>query len=907
MKEGLGRLLRVGPGEGGIAVALVGVMLLTSLGAGAGATATDALLFARYGTASLPQLYLALGAVSLVCALAASAVFGVVRRERVYPAVLAVLAVALVGLRVLVAGGADAAYPVAWVGANVVVILQGIVAWGVASWLCDARQAKRLFPLANAAKIGGVIVGGAMVGPLVLMVRLDDLLLLWAAALAGTLAVVWRVSRDAPAAPVERREAALTEELLAGFRAVRGSRLLGLLAISLVLFSVLFFALALPFTRAARDAFPREDSLAAFLGLFNATATGAAFLASLFVANRLYARIGVVNAILVFTLIYLGGFVLLAATGSFLAVAAARWLQLAWLAGIADSAYQALFNPVPPGRRDQMRVFMEGVPGQAGIALAGLLLIVGDRALAPAQVALGGAIAAVLAAGVIWRVRGAYRDALVATLRAGRPEPFLGAREAYAGLLRDRGALAVVLDGLAAPDVATRRMSARVLAEFPAPSAADALVRAGGDTDPLVRAYALRAGGRLDPSRFVAAARAPSAGDGPDRAAALELLERAGDPDAAGALRALLRAADADLRLAAIDAVAESGLPDRASLLAEATSDADVAVRRRALEQLAPRDAPRALAIALRWLDDPARVADALRVLEDLPPARVSSELAAFADGACALALRYGGLARAIGGDGETRALLRSSLERRARRTARAAVRATAIRSGRRVSDALLDGLESADARRRAEALEALETCVRRDLAGGLLAIWEGGEPPPALDAALASLRNDDDPWLRDCATYVATHGGMTMPAFDLIPLMERVLFLHRVPLFAALDPADVQQVARIATERAFTSGEVVAREDDVGDALYVVVGGSIRVEQGGRVVATRGAGEAVGEMSIVSAERRIATLVAAEETRTLRIARADFEAILRDRPETALGVIRVLSARLREATAARG
>src|SRR5207244_3050074 len=79
-------------------------------------------------------------------------------------------------------------------------------------------------------------------------------------------------------------------------------------------------------------------------------------------------------------------------TDSFLVIAASRWLQLAWLAGIADAAYQALFNPVPPERRDQMRAFMEGVPGQAGIALAGLLLIFGDRAFEPRQVALAGVV-----------------------------------------------------------------------------------------------------------------------------------------------------------------------------------------------------------------------------------------------------------------------------------------------------------------------------------------------------------------------------------------------------------------------------------------------------------------------------------------------------------------------------------
>ena len=145
------------------------------------------------------------------------------------------------------------------------------------------------------------------------------------------------------------------------------------------------------------------------------------------------------------------------------------------------------------------------------------------------------------------------------------------------------------------------------------------------------------------------------------------------------------------------------------------------------------------------------------------------------------------------------------------------------------------------------------------------------------------------------------------MPAPETVPVMERVLFLHRVPLFAALDPADLQQVARIASEVSFARGETIARQGEEGDALYVVTAGVVEVRQHDAVVARRTSGDAIGEMSIVSATPRIASLIAAEPARALRIGRRDFEAILRDRPETALGVIRVLSSRLIEATSAHG
>ena len=773
----LTRLVRIERGELRLAASLVAVMFLTSLGAGAGATASDALLFSRFGVEGLPQLYLALGIVSFVVALLVSIVFGAVRRDRVYPVTLAGLALALVGLRAVVVDPGELGYPTMWLGANVVSMLQGIVGWGVASWLCDARQAKRLFPLANAAKIGGAILGGAAVAPLVLVFRLEDLLVLWALTLVLTFVLVLRIARTAPAAPVERRTVSLSDELLSGFRIVAASPLLRWLAIALVLFSVLFFSLALPFTRAARAAMPQEDDLASFLGLFNASTTAVAFLASLFIANRVYARIGVVNAILGFTLIYLGAFVTLVLTDSFLAIAAARWLQMAWLAGIADAAYQALFNPVPQERRDQMRAFMEGVPGQAGIALAGLLLIVGDQAFAPRQVAIAGVVVAAATTAVIWRTRGAYREALVAALRIGRPEPFLGAEAAYATLIQDRDALDVLREGAQSDDPLTRTAATEILADASRPR------------------------------------RAPPT----------------------------LTQAEATLAQGDVDG--------------------------------------------------------ALAMFEALPDARTSHALASFAEAQRARAARYRAFAGAVPLDGDTAELLRTSLVRRSGAAARRAVRASAVVSGRIAPPSLVDSLASADVRVRAEALETLESYVRPDLARPLIALWESAPDT----ARVADLAHDGDPWLRECLAYL--DGGASMP-ITTVALMDRVLFLRKVPLFAELDPADLQQVARIATERAFTDGETIARQGESGDALYVVMSGAARVEQDGRAVAIRGAGEAVGEMSILRAAPRIASLVAAGDTKTLRIARADFESILRDRPETALGVIRVLAERLTEATA---
>ncbi len=83
--------------------------------------------------------------------------------------------------------------------------------------------------------------------------------------------------------------------------------------------------------RAATESYPNEDALATFLGLFNGFSTAAAFLASLFLANRLFARFGVMACILALPIIYLVGFASLAIAPVFQIIVAFRFVQMFWL------------------------------------------------------------------------------------------------------------------------------------------------------------------------------------------------------------------------------------------------------------------------------------------------------------------------------------------------------------------------------------------------------------------------------------------------------------------------------------------------------------------------------------------------------------------------------------------------
>ena len=217
-----------------------------------------------------------------------------------------------------------------------------------------------------------------------------------------------------------------------------------------------------------------------------------------------------------------------------------------------------------------------------------------------------------------------------------------------------------------------------------------------------------------------------------------------------------------------------------------------------------------------------------------------------------------------------------------------------------------IENLDSTSAQR-ANALETLEAVGDPALVRPLLVLWEP-KTAPANDAEwLAGSLLDDDPFIRLCAELLrARREGDTMKASaGAISLIERVLFLRQVPLFADLTPADVERVAEIAEERGYADGETIAAEGELGNELHIVVEGVVSVIQDRdgteHELARRTAGDAVGEMSLITHTPRIASLVASGPVRTIRIGHGKFESMLRERPDVALAVMRVLAQRLTE------
>ena len=134
---------------------------------------------------------------------------------------------------------------------------------------------------------------------------------------------------------------------------------------------------------------------------------------------------------------------------------------------------------------------------------------------------------------------------------------------------------------------------------------------------------------------------------------------------------------------------------------------------------------------------------------------------------------------------------------------------------------------------------------------------------------------------------------------------LERILLLKGSELFKHIPSEDLAPVAQIAQEVRFEAGETFIRQGEQGDCVYILVEGqaAVRIDGVGQV-ATRQAGSAIGEMSILTGQPRAADCVALTDLTALRIDRDDFSDLLGEQSPLALGIIRALLNSLKDTVA---
>lgn len=128
----------------------------------------------------------------------------------------------------------------------------------------------------------------------------------------------------------------------------------------------------------------------------------------------------------------------------------------------------------------------------------------------------------------------------------------------------------------------------------------------------------------------------------------------------------------------------------------------------------------------------------------------------------------------------------------------------------------------------------------------------------------------------------------------------DRLGALRGLPLFADLDERSLEAVAVLARETTVLAGEPIMLEGEPGDAFYVILAGTVRIEKGGRPVRSMTQGGFIGEIALLDGRPRTATAVAVTETRLLRLGQHEFERLVDTFPEVSTRVRAAISRRLR-------
>ena len=129
---------------------------------------------------------------------------------------------------------------------------------------------------------------------------------------------------------------------------------------------------------------------------------------------------------------------------------------------------------------------------------------------------------------------------------------------------------------------------------------------------------------------------------------------------------------------------------------------------------------------------------------------------------------------------------------------------------------------------------------------------------------------------------------------------IEKVLILKTVSIFAETPEEILADVAAILAEFDVHAGETILHKEDVGRCMYIIVDGRVRIHDGEQTITYLGARDIFGELAVLDAEPRSASVTAEVDTHLFRLDQEAFYELMADRFEVARGIIRMLCRRVR-------
>ena len=200
----------------------------------------------------------------------------------------------------------------------------------------------------------------------------------------------------------------------------------------------------------------------------------------------------------------------------------------------------------------------------------------------------------------------------------------------------------------------------------------------------------------------------------------------------------------------------------------------------------------------------------------------------------------------------------------------------------------------AAAASRSATALELLDSLAPNRKIKALLNVLEPGEMDGLVSMSQDKI-NIDDPWLDRISR-------MNQPEKkdDDVEITEKVMLLRKTSLFAELPGEILLTIAEECEEREMIRDELIIRQGDMPDGLYLIFNGTLSVRRNNQVISRLGEGAFFGELGLLDDSPRMADIIAKTDGRLLFIEKEIFDSITEDLPEVLRAVSKAVIGYLR-------
>jgi CRP/FNR family transcriptional regulator, cyclic AMP receptor protein len=128
---------------------------------------------------------------------------------------------------------------------------------------------------------------------------------------------------------------------------------------------------------------------------------------------------------------------------------------------------------------------------------------------------------------------------------------------------------------------------------------------------------------------------------------------------------------------------------------------------------------------------------------------------------------------------------------------------------------------------------------------------------------------------------------------------------LRKVPLFSRCSRKELEAIGRMADELDVRVGKDLTVQGKPAREFFILLAGEAVVRRNGRRIRVLGPGDLVGEIALINAGPRTATVTVSEPSRVLVLTARDFGTLLRGSPDIAMKVLAVVGERLSESASA--